>query len=53
MKKLEIVEWYDLLSSDRRMELQKEFGNEGVSDREKKFYKWLNKEKKYNEKSKS
>lgn len=47
MTKKQVVEWYDNLSHRERAELQVQFGEFGVSDRETKFYKWLLKEKKY------
>lgn len=45
MSKKKIVEWYDALPQKTRMELQKEFGKDGVPDRETKFYQWLVKRK--------
>ena len=34
-------EWYENQDDDTRMSLQDEFGNRGIPDRERKFYKWL------------
>lgn len=39
-------EAYDNLPDQKRMELQKEFGNDGIADRERRFYSWLLKNKK-------
>lgn len=41
MNKKEVVEWYENLPDEARMKLQKDFGNDGVPDRETKFYTWL------------
>lgn len=41
------MEWYETVPQDDRANLQKEFGNHGVTDRETKFYRWLISEKKY------
>jgi hypothetical protein len=40
-KVLEAIKWYEGLEDDKRMKLQKDFGNNGIADRETKFYKWL------------
>ena len=37
----EAMAWFDKQPQEKRDSLNKEFGNEGVADREMKFYKWL------------
>ena len=41
MKETEAREWYEKLPNEVRMKLQKDFGNDGVPNREVKFYRWL------------
>ncbi len=41
MNKKDKIEWYENLPQEERMRLQQEFGNDGIPNRESKFYKWL------------
>lgn len=47
MTEIEVFLWYEKQPQDVRMKLQAEFGNDGIANREAKFYQWLIKEKKY------
>ena len=37
----EIWKWYDSLPDNERMQLMNEFGNEGIPNRERKFFEFL------------
>ena len=39
--KKEAIDFYESQTESKRDELQAKFGNEGVADRETKFYEWL------------
>lgn len=44
------TEWYEGLSDDARMKIQRDFGNDGVPDRETKLYRWIKSLKKSEQK---
>jgi hypothetical protein len=44
--KKEAVNWYENQSDVVRSKLQKDFGNNGIADRETKFFRWISKFKK-------